>query len=61
MTKIVIDKSKCIGCGMCVSLASKTFKIGKDMKSEVVNQKGDLQENVQNAVNNCPVGAISQK
>ena len=56
--KLVVNKKKCIGCGTCAILASKTFKMGKDNKSEVINQNGDSKEDIQNAIDSCPVEAI---
>jgi len=59
MKKLAINKKACLGCGACVSIAPKVFKIGEDGKSEVVDQNGDSQETIQNAVDSCPVQAIS--
>jgi ferredoxin len=56
--KIIIDQKKCIGCGTCAILASKTFKIDKSGKSEVINQTGNSKEEIRNAIDSCPVSAI---
>lgn len=61
MKTIVVDKNKCIGCGLCTALADKTFKLGKDGKSEVFNQNGDSEEKVEEAISSCPASAISIK
>jgi ferredoxin len=61
MRKIIVDQKRCIGCGTCVILAPKTFKMGKGGKSEVINEKGNSKEDIQNAVDSCPVSAISYK
>lgn len=53
-----VDKNKCLGCGTCVALCPKVFKIGNDGKAEVFNEKGDTEENIQTAIDSCPVGAI---
>ena len=58
---IIIDKDKCIGCGTCVSLAPKSFKIGKDGKSEAINPAKDDEATIKNAVDSCPTNAISIK
>ena len=58
MKQITVDQKKCLGCGTCVMIASKTFIIGKEGKAEVVNQAGDSEEKIQEAVNSCPVQAI---
>lgn len=56
--KIKIDKNKCIGCGTCVVLAPKTFKLGDDGKSQVIEPPGDDRAVIEDAVDNCPVDAI---
>jgi ferredoxin len=58
MKNITIDKSKCIGCGMCTMLASKTFKLGKDGKSEVIKPWKDNDDQIKEAESSCPVNAI---
>jgi ferredoxin len=54
-----VDKEKCIGCGACVSIAGNTFKIGDDGKSEVANPTGDDEATIKQAVDSCPVQAIT--
>lgn len=61
MKKIAIDYKKCIGCGTCVCFAPKTFALGKNGKAEVINQEGDLEEKIQEAISSCPMQAISFK
>lgn len=56
--KIKVDKEKCIGCGTCVALAPKTFKLGKDGKAEVIDPPGDEKEKIKEALDSCPVDAI---
>lgn len=61
MKKVVVDKSKCIGCGTCVALCPEVFELGGDgkakVKLEVRGQK--LEVSVDEAIEVCPVGAIS--
>jgi ferredoxin len=60
MTRVLkVDSDKCIGCGTCVALCPKVFALNKDGKSEVIDQVGDSEENIQSAIDACPVGAIS--
>jgi len=59
--KVVVDKNKCIGCGACVAIAGKSFRIGSDGKSEVLVGPGDSEKLIQQAIDSCPVGAISWK
>lgn len=58
MKTLTIDKNKCLGCGTCVALCPKVFKLGEDGKAQVIDPKGDTDENIKNAINSCPVGAI---
>jgi len=56
-----VDKNLCIGCGACVSICPKVFKLNKDNKSEVL--KADYEANkdcIKQAIDNCPVCAISE-
>jgi len=55
---IKIDKKKCIGCGACISTCPQVFEMGSDGKAKVKAQK-DL-PCVKEAIENCPVGAISK-
>jgi len=54
---IKVDKAKCIGCGVCVSLCPDVFEL-KDGKSHAKVQKN--LPCVQQAINDCPVQAISR-
>lgn len=53
---IKVDKTKCVGCGMCVGLCPEVFGMGSDNKSEVI---GDDENCAKNAVASCPVSAIN--
>lgn len=56
--KINIDKNLCLGCGTCVAIASKTFRLGNDGKAEVIEPAGDKEETIKEAIDSCPVSAI---
>ena len=58
MVKITIDKDKCIGCGTCVAIAAKSFKLMDDGKAEVINPPSDNEKTIQEAIDSCPVSAI---
>ncbi len=61
MKKLTVDSSKCIGCGTCVALAQKSFKMADNSKAQPINPPRDDKEVVQNAIDSCPVAAISWK
>lgn len=61
MAKLVVDQDPCIGCGTCVSLCPKVFKLNDNSKAEVIDQTADTPENIKNAIDSCPVTAISWK
>lgn len=54
-----IDKEKCIGCGTCTVIAPKSFKLGDDGKAQVIKPPGDDEDKIKEAVDSCPVDAIS--
>ena len=56
--KPVVDKDKCIGCGLCAMIAPGTFVVNNG-KSVVVEKPTDSEEKIQEAVEGCPVEAIS--
>lgn len=54
MTKV--DKDKCIGCGACESVCPSGFEM-KEGKAEVKDAKASC---VKEAIETCPVDAISK-
>ncbi|MFC1710265.1 ferredoxin [Patescibacteria group bacterium] len=61
MKKVIVDKNKCIACGLCSTIAPKTFKPGGDGKATVINPKGDSDKKIMEAIMCCPAGAISRE
>jgi ferredoxin len=62
MTKVLkVDKAVCIGCGTCSVLAPKSFKLDADGKAEPVNPPTDAPETVKEAIDSCPVQAITEE
>ena len=59
MSKPIVDKEKCIGCGTCIALAGKSFKFDENGKSEVIDPAGDDAEMIKMAAESCPVKAIT--
>lgn len=58
MAKLKVDKEKCIGCGACVSVCPKAFKLENGKAAAI---KTDVKEVTceKEAESMCPVGAIS--
>lgn len=63
MNKIEVNKEKCLGCGMCVGINSDVFEFDDDglakAKNENINEENE--DEVKEAKNSCPVGAIEEK
>jgi ferredoxin len=55
---VKINKEKCIGCGLCESIAPEVFEI-KDGKAVVKNQNAS-KDKIKDAIDSCPVEAISE-
>lgn len=58
-SSIHVDTGTCVGSGWCVNLAGGVFQLGADGKSRVVNPRGESAEAIEEAVDSCPVSAIS--
>lgn len=56
-----IDKDTCISCGLCVSICENIFEIESDGKAGVIGNPQDDSEITlaRDAIENCPVNAIS--
>lgn len=63
MEKIEVNKDKCLGCGMCVGINSDVFEFGDDGLAKANSDKitEENKEEVKEAINSCPVGAIEKK
>ena len=61
MPRIIIDKSKCLGCGACQAVCPKYFELAEDGKSRAKKEEVEQTDIncVQDAANGCPVQAIS--
>jgi ferredoxin len=55
---VKINAEKCIGCGLCASLCDEVFKMGSNGKAVVKAQKKI--PCVKEAIESCPVSAISE-
>jgi ferredoxin len=60
MTKVVLDQNKCIGCNTCPLLDPEVFEMDTTIyKAKIKKQPEKISDATQNAINSCPVGAIS--
>lgn len=56
---VYVDELTCIGCKHCAHVARNTFYIEPDRgRARVVNQDGDSEEIIQEAMDTCPVNCI---
>jgi ferredoxin len=56
---VFVDEVTCIGCKHCALTARNTFYIEPDLgRARVVNQMGDSEEIIQEAIDTCPVNCI---
>ena len=58
MPTIKVDEQKCIGCGACVSICSKSFEM-KNGKAHPKKTEVDKVTCEKEAEESCPVNAIS--
>ena len=57
--KVMIDQNECIGCGVCEELSSEVFRLDPATgKAEVVQEEGGPEDQIQEAIDNCPVECI---
>ncbi|GAP41270.1 ferredoxin [Flexilinea flocculi] len=58
--KAKVDQSLCIGCGLCVTTCPDVFRMNDDGVAEAFQEYStDLVDSVNEAIDGCPVGAIS--
>ena len=57
--KVLIDQDECIGCGVCEEMCPEVFHLDIGAgKAEVVQEEGGPEDQIQEAVDNCPVECI---
>ncbi|MDQ8701283.1 ferredoxin [Streptomyces sp. LHD-70] len=57
--QVEVDRSLCIGSGMCVNAAAEGFRLDSARQSHPVHTETDADEDVLAAAEGCPVEAIS--
>ncbi len=58
IARIEVDRSLCIGSGLCVATAPKVFQLDDDMVAVVKDPRGASQELILEAATGCPTTAI---
>lgn len=61
MKEPVVDKDKCSGAAVCVGLAPEVFELNDKGKAEITDPEGADEDTIQQAIDGCPVDAISWK
>ncbi len=59
MKKPTVDLDLCTGCGACVDMCPEVFALNDDGLSTVINPTGAPEDKIQEAIDSCPVDAIS--
>jgi len=58
--EVIIDQDACSGCGNRAALAENCFALSEDTeKAYVVDQSACSEDEIQEAIDTCPEGAIS--
>lgn len=60
--KVKVNQDKCIGCGACPSLVPEVFEFNDNGLAHVIVNEvpKDKEEEVKEALQNCPVEAIEE-
>ncbi len=59
MKKVLLDESKCIGCGTCFYTAQENFKCNDEGRASLISDK--VTDEAIEASECCPVSAITIK
>lgn len=59
MKPFKIDADVCTGCGACVDNCPDVFVMGDDDVAKVSNPEGAGEAQIQDAIDGCPVEAIT--
>ncbi|CAO5256085.1 ferredoxin [Frankia sp. AgKG'84/4] len=54
----VVDRTRCVGSGMCIVYAPGTFAHDAEVKAVVLDPPGDDLETIETAIEACPTSAL---
>lgn len=58
--KVIVDQDTCIGCGLCCGMCDAVFQMNDEGKAQACQPATeDNHDQVQSAIDSCPVSAIS--
>lgn len=57
--KPYVDQDSCICCGLCISTCPGVFCFNSSGKSEAFDPDGASEQDIQQAIDGCPVQCIS--
>lgn len=58
ISKIIVDRSLCIGAASCVVIAPQTFALDEENKAVILDAQGHDDQTILDAAFSCPVAAI---
>ena len=56
---VKVNEDVCIGCGACASVCPDVFEMSDDGKAQVKSGADEKADCVKQAIDDCPVDAIS--
>lgn len=60
--KVKVNADSCIGCGACAAICDEVFEINDEGISEVIAEPtNDNSDQVVDAIESCPTGAIVEE
>ena len=57
--QVSADHDICVGNAMCITIATKAFKLNDERQAVSADPDGDTEELILEAAENCPVAAIT--